>query len=99
MILYSFILLDVSSKCLNTSSLSCLNAGSPNYLIFCLAIKREEDKVTRSLKDAAKKGHKDVCSILAKEVLNSRKAQNKLHAAKAHMNSVQMQMKNQLGQY
>lgn len=59
-------------------------------------IKREEQKVTNSLKDAAKKGHMDVCKVLAKEVVNSRKAQNKLHAAKAHMNSVQMQMKNQL---
>ncbi|KAF6017551.1 Vps24 [Bugula neritina] len=59
-------------------------------------IKREEEKVKRSLKDAAKKGHTDVCKVLAKEIVNSRKAQNKLHAAKAHMNSVQMQMKNQL---
>ncbi|XP_067935799.1 charged multivesicular body protein 3-like [Watersipora subatra] len=59
-------------------------------------IKREEQKVTRSLKDAAKKGQTDVCKVLAKEVVNSRKAQGKLFAAKAHMNSVQMQMKNQL---
>lgn len=51
----------------------------------------------RSLKDAAKKGHGDVCKVLAKEIVNSRKAQSKLHSAKAHMNSVQMQMKNQLG--
>ena len=33
------------------------------------------------------------------KVVNSRKAQNKLHAAKAHMNSVQMQMNNQLGKW
>ena len=30
------------------------------------AIKREEAKVTRSLKEAAKKGDKDVCKILAR---------------------------------
>lgn len=36
------------------------------------AIKREELKVTKSLKEAAKKGDKDVCSILAREVVNSR---------------------------
>lgn len=60
------------------------------------SIKREEQKVQRSIKDAAKKGHTDVCKVLAREIINSRKAQNKLHAAKAHMNSVQMQMKNQL---
>lgn len=68
------------------------------YISVCSTeIKREEEKVKRSLKDAAKKGHTDVCKVLAKEIVNSRKAQNKLHAAKAHMNSVQMQMKNQLG--
>ena len=36
------------------------------------AIKREELKVTRSLKEAAKKGDKDVCKILARELVNSR---------------------------
>jgi len=60
------------------------------------AIKREEAKVTKSLKEAAKKGDKDVCMILAKEVVNARKSVNKIYAAKANMNSVSMQMKNQL---
>ena len=59
-------------------------------------IRREEAKVTKSLKDAAKKGDKDVCKILAKEVVHSRKTVNKLYAAKANINSVQMQMKGQL---
>lgn len=72
---------------------SCINS----HAVICSGIKREEEKVKRSLKDAAKKGHMDVCKILAKEIVQSRKAQNKIHAAKAHMNSVQMQMKNQLG--
>ena len=77
------------------------------------AIRREELKVTRSLKEAAKKGDKDVCKILARwegttsrtiidflfrEVVNSRKAVNKIYAAKANLNSVQMQMKTQLAQ-
>jgi len=60
------------------------------------AIRREEAKVTKSLKEAAKKGNKDVCLILAKEVVNSRKAINKIYAAKANLNSVQLQMKGQL---
>jgi len=60
------------------------------------AIKREEAKVSRSLKEAAKKGDKDVCLILAKEVVNSRKAINRIHTTKANLNSVQMQMKSQL---
>ncbi|OXU31898.1 hypothetical protein TSAR_003843 [Trichomalopsis sarcophagae] len=60
------------------------------------AIQREEDKVKKSLKDAAKKGDKDVCKILAKEVIRARNACNKLHTSKAHLNSVTLQMKNQL---
>jgi charged multivesicular body protein 3 len=60
------------------------------------AIKREELKVTKSLKDAAKKGDKDVCAILAKEIVHSRKSVNKLYTAKANLNSVQLQMKGQL---
>jgi len=59
-------------------------------------IKREELKVTRSLKEAAKKGDKDVCMILAKEIVHARKAVTKLHTAKANLNSVQLQMKDQL---
>ncbi|XP_029448801.1 E3 ubiquitin-protein ligase RNF103 isoform X4 [Rhinatrema bivittatum] len=59
-------------------------------------IQKEEEKVKRSIKDAAKKGHKDVCTILAKEIIRSKKAVSKLYASKAHMNSVLMGMKNQL---
>ncbi|XP_043268526.1 charged multivesicular body protein 3 [Venturia canescens] len=60
------------------------------------AIQREEDKVKRSLKEAAKKGDKDVCKILAKEIIRARKARGKLYTSKAHLNSVSLQMKNQL---
>lgn len=60
------------------------------------SIKREELKVTKSLKDAAKKGDTDVCKILAKEIINSRKSVNKLYTAKANLNSVQNQMKGQV---
>ncbi|KAG8139752.1 putative Charged multivesicular body protein [Naja naja] len=59
-------------------------------------IQREEEKVKRSIKDAAKKGQKDVCIVLAKEMIRSRKAVSKLYASRAHMNSVLMGMKNQL---
>ncbi|XP_011309256.1 charged multivesicular body protein 3 [Fopius arisanus] len=60
------------------------------------AIQREEEKVKRSLKEAAKKGDKDVCKVLAKEIIRARKACNKIHTSKAHLNSVTLQMKNQL---
>lgn len=48
------------------------------------------------MKEAAKKGDKDVCKILAKEIIRARKTCNKLYTSKAHMNSVSLQMKNQL---
>lgn len=60
------------------------------------SIQREEDKIKRSLKEAAKKNDKEVCTILAKEIVRSRKAVNKIYTSKAHLNSVQLQMKNQL---
>ncbi|KAL4232387.1 Charged multivesicular body protein 3 [Mactra antiquata] len=60
------------------------------------AIQREEEKTKRQLKDSAKKGERGACSILAKEIVHSRKAVNRLYASKAQLNSVSMQMKNQL---
>lgn len=62
-------------------------------------IQREEEKVKRSIKDAAKKGQKDVCIILAKEMIQSKRAVSKLYASKAQMNSVLLSMKNQLCEY
>lgn len=66
--------------------------------MFFLAIQREEEKVKRSLKEAAKKNDKDTCHILAKEIIRARKAVNKIYTSKAHINSVMLQMKNQLGE-
>lgn len=60
------------------------------------SIQREEEKVKRSLKEAAKKGDKDVCRMLAKELVQSRKAITRIYTSKAHLNSVQSQMKAQL---
>ncbi|CAG0900187.1 unnamed protein product [Darwinula stevensoni] len=59
-------------------------------------IQREEDKVKKTLKDAAKKGDKDVCLILAKEIIHSRKAIGRIHIAQANLKSVEYQMQNQL---
>ncbi|XP_037091946.1 charged multivesicular body protein 3-like [Pollicipes pollicipes] len=61
-------------------------------------IQREEEKVKRSLKEAAKKGDKAVCTVLAKEVIHSRKAIGRIYTTKAQINSVQLQMKQQLAQ-
>lgn len=59
-------------------------------------IKREEDKIKKSLKEAAKKNDKQVCTILAKEVVRSRKAVNRIYASKATLSSVQLQMAQQM---
>lgn len=58
-------------------------------------IQREEEKVKASLKQAAKKGDKDVCFILAKEIVNSRKAINRISTSKAQLNSVALHMTQQ----
>jgi len=59
-------------------------------------IQREEEKTKRMLKDHAKKGEKDACRILAKEIVRADKTVAKLYASKAHISSVQMSMKQQL---
>jgi len=61
-----------------------------------LGIQREQEKVKRQVKDAAKKNDKDVCRILAKELVQSRKAVSKLYASKAQINSVILSMNNQV---
>lgn len=67
------------------------------FLIFIAAIQREEEKVRKSLKEAAKKSDKETCTILAKEIIRARKSISKIYTSKAHLNSVSLQMKNQLG--
>ncbi|KAI6649069.1 hypothetical protein LOD99_6790 [Oopsacas minuta] len=59
-------------------------------------IQREELKVTKQIKDAAKKGNMDAAKILAKEMVQSRRVINKIYASKAQLNSVSMQMDHQL---
>ncbi|GFU35937.1 charged multivesicular body protein 3 [Nephila pilipes] len=60
------------------------------------AIQREEDKVKKTLKDAAKKGDVDVAKILAKEIIRARTAIKRIHVSKAQINSVMMSMQHQL---
>lgn len=73
---------------------------SPAFILISpcsnIAIQTEEMKVKKSIKEAAKKGQTDVAKILAKELVQSRKAVSKLYASKAHMNSVMMSMQQQL---
>lgn len=61
-------------------------------------IQRQEQIAIRSIKDATKKGDSASAKILAKEVVHSRKAVSKIYTAKANLNSVEMQMKQQAAQ-
>ncbi|RWS14005.1 charged multivesicular body protein 3-like protein [Dinothrombium tinctorium] len=60
------------------------------------SIQREEEKVKQSLKQAAKSNDRDVCAILAKELVNSRKAIARINTSKAQINSVMLNMNQQL---
>jgi len=59
------------------------------------SIEIEEQKLKRSIKELAKKGDKqslNSAKTLAKELLRSRKAKERLYASKAQLNSVSMQL-------
>jgi len=56
----------------------------------------EENKIKASLKQAAKRGDKKICISLAKEIINSRNAKNKLYETKAQLNSILMSLQQQL---
>lgn len=60
------------------------------------SIQREEEKAKRMLKEVAKKGDRDACTIVAKEIIQSRKAISRIHVSKAQINSVILTMRNQL---
>ncbi|VDP37331.1 unnamed protein product [Soboliphyme baturini] len=59
-------------------------------------IQREEEKVKNEIKKAAKKGDRDVCRVLAMELVRSHKAISKMYESKAQMNSIILNMNNQL---
>ena len=65
--------------------------------LYLAAIQREEEKAKQQLKAQAKKGQKEACTIIAKEILRTRKAVSKIHAAKAQLKSVEYSMNQQLG--
>lgn len=62
------------------------------------AIEREEQKTIQMIKQAAKKNQMDVCKISAQSLARSKKAKSRIYASKAQINSIIMQMKNQVAQ-
>lgn len=61
-------------------------------------IEREELKLKLEIKKAAKKGDNQVVRILAKEMVQSRRAKNRIFTAKAQINSVTLQLQQQAAQ-
>jgi charged multivesicular body protein 3 len=61
-------------------------------------IQREELKVKTAARQAAKKGDTGAVRLLAKELIHSRKAVQRLHTAKTQMSSVGMQLQLQQSQ-
>ncbi|KAI8617081.1 Snf7-domain-containing protein [Chytriomyces sp. MP71] len=59
-------------------------------------IDAEEAKVRKNIKAAAKRNDAQSCKVLAKEMVRSRKAKDRLHTSKAQLNSLQMQLQQQL---
>ncbi len=57
----------------------------------------EEMKIKKSIKDAAKQDM-SVVKLLAKELIQSKKAKNRIHKAKAQINSVNLQLTQQISQ-
>merc|ERR1712131_515369 len=59
-------------------------------------IERQQEKTKQMLKQNAKKGDTAACKILAREIVNSKKAVSRMYQSKAQLNSVMMNMKTQL---
>ncbi|KAJ3044285.1 Vacuolar protein-sorting-associated protein 24 [Rhizophlyctis rosea] len=59
-------------------------------------IDAEEAKVKRTIKAAAKRNDVTSCKILAKEIVRSRKARERMYTSKAQLNSLVMHMQQQL---
>eukprot|EP01089_Gocevia_fonbrunei_P008748 TRINITY_DN20489_c0_g1_i1.p1 TRINITY_DN20489_c0_g1~~TRINITY_DN20489_c0_g1_i1.p1 ORF type:complete len:212 (+),score=39.51 TRINITY_DN20489_c0_g1_i1:46-681(+) len=59
-------------------------------------ITREENKVILEIKQASKKNDITNCKILAKEIVRSKKAKERIYTSKARLNSISMQLNEQL---
>ena len=61
-------------------------------------VQREEAKIMREAKKAVKSGDMGSAKLLAREILQSRKAVSRMYTGKTQINSVSMQLQNQVSQ-
>eukprot|EP00009_Paramoeba_aestuarina_P008613 CAMPEP_0201520784 /NCGR_PEP_ID=MMETSP0161_2-20130828/12549_1 /ASSEMBLY_ACC=CAM_ASM_000251 /TAXON_ID=180227 /ORGANISM="Neoparamoeba aestuarina, Strain SoJaBio B1-5/56/2" /LENGTH=208 /DNA_ID=CAMNT_0047919267 /DNA_START=93 /DNA_END=719 /DNA_ORIENTATION=- len=59
-------------------------------------LQREEKKAQQAVRDAAKRGDKASAKILARELVHSRQAKERLFTARAHLNSINLQLQSQI---
>ncbi|MBA0571529.1 hypothetical protein Golob_001913, partial [Gossypium lobatum] len=59
---------------------------------FVLDVQREEKSVQKAIRDAAKRNDMGSAKALAKEIVMSRKAVNRLYENKAQLNSISMHL-------
>lgn len=62
-----------------------------------LAIEREQNKIKREIQLLARKGEVENAKVLTRELVRSRKHVEKMHVMKAQINSVSMQLQQNLG--
>lgn len=60
-------------------------------------IEREQDKIKRDAKEAARKGEKAAVKAMAKNIVMSNKAIERMHVTKANLNSVLVTLQTQSG--
>jgi len=65
------------------------------------SLKEQEDKAKKMVQQLAKKRPQDVGSlrILAKELVRARKQRSRMYQSKATLNSIQMQLQEQIGNH
>ena len=58
-----------------------------------------EKKTTALLKQNAKKKDSKACKLFAKELIRTRRQKTRLYTSKAQLNSIYLQLQNQLGEF
>ena len=64
---------------------------------WCADVQRESKKTEQQIKDCAKRGDKRSMTVLARELLRTRKVVTRLYTSKAQMNSVTLHLNENLG--
>ena len=70
--------------------------GAFCWFLIAFVTERSEEKVKQEIKKLAKVGEKDAAKMLARELVASKKGKERMYEAKARLNSVVLQLSEQL---